>query len=52
MTRVALRTLFGTAFSEAAGIGSIFWDIRKGISGFQDGKVLILDDKSVILPKF
>ena len=52
MTRVALRTLFGTAFPEAAGIGSIFLGYQERISGFQDGKVLILDDKSVILPKF
>ena len=32
MTRVALRTLFGTAFPEAAGIGRIFWDIGLLIS--------------------
>ena len=41
MARVALRTLFGTAYPEAAGIGRIFVIFSgyyERISGFQDGK--------------
>ena len=40
MARVALRTLFGTAYPEAAGIGRTFGDFFQDIrSEFQDFKM-------------
>ena len=43
MARVALRTLFGTAFPKTAGIGRIFWDIRNEFQDFKLEKALIFD---------
>ena len=43
MARVALRTLFGTAFPEAAGIGRIFRDIWNEFQDFKVRKALIFE---------
>ena len=59
MTRVALGTLFGTAFPEAAGIGpnpnpnpkGFFWYVESEFRDFKMEKALILDDK-LLCPSF
>ena len=52
MARVALRTLFGTAYPAAAGISRIFreffWDIRNEFQDFKMEKAPILDDNSFL----